>query len=325
MEKDNKIKNKRNFIIIGIIMLVIIGVISAILLNKNKVINIGNNYNKNVVDNKQNNIFNSSKITWVRNESLKTDSNASDEENTVKTTNVNINSLTKITLREFANKCTENSETNFVSVLPLENVVEFSEIKKDEVLWSTRDFYIKGVLPGFEMRLTAKHPDYLDEDFFGVNKKDISVGDFIITNIQFEGNMNHLQESYLVSIGKVQRDADDSFYLSDMYDAFSRIDPETRRTSEEIIDQTINSIEQVMSWIYKDYHFSDEIKTDLHTILNCMYFDTSKYSIDTYKITYKHTEDYVNDILSIKWQNEDIENRHEIYVNTDNDKELFIR
>ena len=139
MEKDNKIKNKRNFIIIGIIMLVIIGVISAILLNKNKVINIGNNYNKNVVDNKQNNIFNSSKITWVRNESLKTDSNASDEENTVKTTNVNINSLTKITLREFANKCTENSETNFVSVLPLENVVEFSEIKKDEVLWSTRD------------------------------------------------------------------------------------------------------------------------------------------------------------------------------------------
>ena len=110
-----------------------------------------------------------------------------------------------------------------------------------------------------------------------------------------------------------------------MYETFSMVNPETRRTEEEIINQTINSIEQVMGWIYEDYQFSDEIKTDLYTILNCMYFDTSKYQVDTYKITAKHTESYDNDILSIKWQNEDTENRHEIYVNTGNDKELFIR
>ena len=125
-----------------------------------------------------NNIFSSSKINWIRNENLKTDSNFYDENNTVKSTNVNINSLTKITLGEFVDKWTENSEANFLSAYPLENLISPAEIRKGEMLWSTRDFYIKGVLPGFEIRFTAKHPDYLEEDFYEVIEKNHNEDDY---------------------------------------------------------------------------------------------------------------------------------------------------
>ena len=195
-------KKSKILVIVAIFIVAILVITVVILLNRNNenslVVDNAYNIESNSQQNNSNNISSSSKITWIRNESLKTDSNSSDEENAVKTTNVNTNSLTNITLGEFVNKWTENSETNFLSAYPLENMVEPAEIKKGEMLWSTRDFYIKGVLPGFEMRFTAKHPDYLEEDFLGTSEKDINVSDFIVTNIQFEGNMDHLYESYLV-------------------------------------------------------------------------------------------------------------------------------
>ena len=325
MEKDNKMKNKKNFIIIGIIIVVIIGIICAIFVNKNKSTNTSNISNNNVVGNSENNIFSSSKISWVRNENLKTDSNSSDEENTVKTTNVNTNSLTNITLGEFVNKWTENSETNFLSAYPLEDMVEPAEIKKGEMLWSTRDFYIKGVLPGFEMRFTAKHPDYLEEDFLGNSEKDINVSDFIITNIQLEGNMGYMNEKERFSnavdayysenniTSLSNYDQADTYYYADMDNLFGIIDPENKRTEDEIISQTVNSIEETFSYVYKDYYFSDELKEDLIKILNRMYYVSTD------------SETYKNEFLSIKWQNENTENRHEVYINTGNSGELIIR
>ena len=325
MEKDNKMKNKRNFIIIGIIIVVIVGIICAIFVNKNKAINTDSNSNNNGVDNTQNNIFNSSKITWVRNENLKTDSNYSEEENTVKTTNVNTNSLTNITLGEFINKWTENSDTNFLSAYPLENMINPAEIRKNEMMWSTRDFYIKGVLPGFEMRFTAKHPDYLEENFLGASEKDINVSDFIITNIQLEGNMGYMNDKNKFSnavdeyytennITRLSNyDQADTYYYADMDNLFGIIDPENKRTEDEIISQTVDSIEETFSYVYKDYYFSDELKEDLIKILNRMYYVSTD------------SETYKNEFLSIKWQNENTENKHEVYINTGNSGELIIR
>lgn len=325
MGKDNKMKNKKNLIIIIVIILVVMGILCAILVNQNKTTNTSNMSNNNVEGNSENNIFNSSKISWVRNENLKTDSNSSDEENTVKTTNVNTNSLNNITLGEFVDKWTENSENNFLSAYPLENMVEPAEIKKGEMLWSTRDFYIKGVLPGFEMRFTAKHPDYLEEDFLGNSEKDINVSDFIITNIQLEGNMGYMNEKERFSnavdayysenniTSLSNYDQADTYYYADMDNLFGIIDPENRRTEDEIISQTVDSIEETFSYVYKDYYFSDELKEDLIKILNRMYY----VSMDS--------ETYKNEFLSIKWQNENTENRHEVYINTGNSGELIIR
>ena len=341
MEKDNKMKNKRNFIIIGIIIVVIVGIICAIFVNKNKAINTGSNSNNNGIDNTQNNIFNSSKIIWVRNENLKTDSNYSEEENTVKTTNVNIDSLTNITLEEFINKWSNSDyNSNFITLYPIENEISYGEIKKDEMLWSTRDIYLKGVLPGFEMRFTIKHPDYLSEDFLGVNNYDINVKDFIITNIQFEGNMfyQNLRKEYEKDFNEYassdydilaeKYSSDDRAYIEDVYDKFYLVDPETTRTEEEITDTIINSIEEIMSWVYKDYKFTDEIKQDLTTILNCMYWNTQPYQDEggRFSSDYNYNENYKTQILSIKWQNENIKNRHEIYVNKyPNCSKLIIR
>lgn len=325
MGKDNKMKNKKNLIIIIVIILVVMGILCAILVNQNKTTNTSNMSNNNVEGNSENNIFSSSKISWVRNENLKTDSNSSDEENTVKTTNVNTNSLNNITLGEFVDKWTENSENNFLSAYPLENMVEPAEIKKGEMLWSTRDFYIKGVLPGFEMRFTAKHPDYLEEDFLGNSEKDINVSDFIITNIQLEGNMGYMNEKERFSnavdayysenniTSLSNYDQADTYYYADMDNLFGIIDPENRRTEDEIISQTVDSIEETFSYVYKDYYFSDELKEDLIKILNRMYY----VSMDS--------ETYKNEFLSIKWQNENTENRHEVYINTGNSGELIIR
>lgn len=325
MGKDNKMKNKKNLIIIIVIILVVMGILCAILVNQNKTTNTSNMSNNNVEGNSENNIFSSSKISWVRNENLKTDSNSSDEENTVKTTNVNTNSLNNITLGEFVDKWTENSENNFLSAYPLENIVEPAEIKKGEMLWSTRDFYIKGVLPGFEMRFTAKHPDYLEEDFLGNSEKDINVSDFIITNIQLEGNMGYMNEKERFSnavdayysenniTSLSNYDQADTYYYADMDNLFGIIDPENRRTEDEIISQTVDSIEETFSYVYKDYYFSDELKEDLIKILNRMYY----VSMDS--------ETYKNEFLSIKWQNENTENRHEVYINTGNSGELIIR
>ena len=325
MGKDNKMKNKKNLIIIIVIILVVMGILCAILVNQNKTTNTSNMSNNNVEGNSENNIFSSSKISWVRNENLKTDSNSSDEENTVKTTNVNTNSLNNITLGEFVDKWTENSENNFLSAYPLENMVEPAEIKKGEMLWSTRDFYIKGVLPGFEMRFTAKHPDYLEEDFLGNSEKDINVSDFIITNIQLEGNMGYMNEKERFSnavdayysenniTSLSNYDQADTYYYADMDNLFGIIDPENRRTEDEIISQTVDSIEETFSYVYKDYYFSDELKEDLIKILNRMYY------VSTDGETYK------NEFLSIKWQNENTENRHEVYINTGNSGELIIR
>lgn len=325
MGKDNKMKNKKNLIIIIVIILVVMGILCAILVNQNKTTNTSNMSNNNVEGNSENNIFSSSKISWVRNENLKTDSNSSDEENTVKTTNVNTNSLNNITLGEFVDKWTENSENNFLSAYPLENMVEPAEIKKGEMLWSTRDFYIKGVLPGFEMRFTAKHPDYLEEDFLGNSEKDINVSDFIITNIQLEGNMGYMNEKERFSnavdayysenniTSLSNYDQADTYYYADMDNLFGIIDPENRRTEDEIISQTVDSIEETFSYVYKDYYFSDELKEDLIKILNRMYYVSTD------------SETYKNEFLSIKWQNENTENRHEVYINTGNSGELIIR
>ena len=42
---------------------------------------------------------------------------------------------------------------------------------------------------GFEMRILITHPDYLEETFGGVAEEDFSMKDYIVSNIQFEGDM----------------------------------------------------------------------------------------------------------------------------------------
>ena len=80
-----------------------------------------------------------------------------------------------------------------------------------------------------------------------------------------------------------------------------------------------------MSWVYKDFNFSQEVKTDLTTILDCMYWDYTPYINEDGEL-YDNSDNYKNKILSVKWQNANLEDRHEIYVNTHpNCRELIIR
>ena len=190
---------------------------------------------------------------------------------------------------------------------------------------------------GFEMRILITHPDYLEETFGGVAEEDFSMKDYIVSNIQFEGNMYYQVErdKYSRDFAKYYMDnfemfamnysEEDMDYLEDVYDKFYIIDPEHRRTEDEITSQIIDSIEETMSWVYKDFNFSQEVKTDLTTILDCMYWDYTPYINEDGEL-YDNSDNYKNKILSVKWQNANLEDRHEIYVNTHpNCRELIIR
>lgn len=190
---------------------------------------------------------------------------------------------------------------------------------------------------GFEMRILITHPDYLEETFGGVAEEDFSMKDYIVSNIQFEGNMYYQVErdKYSRDFAKYYMDNFEMFamnyseedidYLEDVYDKFYIIDPEHRRTENEITSQLIDSIEETMSWVYKDFNFSQEVKTDLTTILDCIYWDYTPYINEDGEL-YDNSDNYKNKILSIKWQNSNLEDRHEIYVNTHpNCRELIIR
>lgn len=190
---------------------------------------------------------------------------------------------------------------------------------------------------GFEMRILITHPDYLEETFGGVAEEDFSMKDYIVSNIQFEGNMYYQVErdKYSRDFAKYYMDnfemfamnysEEDMDYLEDVYDKFYIIDPEHRRTEDEITSQLIDSIEETMSWVYKDFNFSQEVKTDLTTILDCMYWDYTPYINEDGEL-YDNSDNYKNKILSVKWQNANLEDRHEIYVNTyPNCRELIIR
>lgn len=195
---------------------------------------------------------------------------------------------------------------------------------------------------GFEMRILITHPDYLEETFGGVAEEDFSMKDYIVSNIQFEGDMYYqldrdrfksdYEKYYDTNFAMLESrySDDDKPYFEDIYDKFYIIDPEHRRTEDEITSQLIDSIEEIMSWVYKDFNFSQEIKTGLTTILDCMYWDYTPYLNEDgeFDIRYlgEYSDNYKNKILSIKWQNTNLEDRHEIYVNTyPNCRELIIR
>ena len=203
--------------------------------------------------------------------------------------------------------------------------------------YMSREYY-----HGFEMRILITHPDYLEETFGGVAEEDFSMKDYIVSNIQFEGDMYYqldrdkfisdYEKYYTTNFDMLasRYSDDDKPYFEDVYDKFYIIDPEHRRTEYEITSQIIDSIEETMSWIYKDFNFSQEVKTDLTTILNCMYWDYTPYLNEDgeFDIRYlgEYSDNYKNKILSVKWQNANLEDRHEIYVNTyPNCRELIIR
>ena len=195
---------------------------------------------------------------------------------------------------------------------------------------------------GFEMRILITHPDYLEETFGGVAEEDFSMKDYIVSNIQFEGDMYYqldrdkfisdYEKYYTTNFDMLasRYSDDDKPYFEDVYDKFYIIDPEHRRTEDEITSQIIDSIEETMSWVYKDFNFSQEVKTDLTTVLDCMYWDYTPYLNEDgeFDIRYlgEYSDNYKNKILSVKWQNANLEDRHEIYVNTHpNCRELIIR
>ena len=203
--------------------------------------------------------------------------------------------------------------------------------------YMSREYY-----HGFEMRILITHPDYLEETFGGVAEEDFSMKDYIVSNIQFEGDMYYqldrdkfisdYEKYYTTNFDMLasRYSDDDKPYFEDVYDKFYIIDPEHRRTEDEITSQIIDSIEETMSWVYKDFNFSQEVKTDLTTVLDCMYWDYTPYLNEDgeFDIRYlgEYSDNYKNKILSVKWQNANLEVRHEIYVNTyPNCRELIIR
>lgn len=196
---------------------------------------------------------------------------------------------------------------------------------------------LKEYYHGFEMRILISHPDYLDEPFGGVAEEDFNMKDYIVCNIQFEGDMYYqldrdkfrsdYEKYYSTNFDMLasRYSDDDKPYFEDVYNRFYIIDPEHRRTEDEITSQLIDSIEETMSWVYKDFNFSQEVKTDLTTILDCMYWNYTPYLNEDGEL-YDNSDNYKNKILSVKWQNANLEDRHEIYVNTHpNCRELIIR
>lgn len=139
----------RKIIIIFVSVFIIISLavlVTYSLTDKNKQNNL--NADTNIIKENSNK---NTKILWERNSSIVTDNNFAEEETVVNTTNVNVKTLTNITLEEFVNKWTESTETNFLCYYNLENKLSkfltADNIRKGENFSSDRNFYIKGVLP----------------------------------------------------------------------------------------------------------------------------------------------------------------------------------
>lgn len=143
-------KNKKVIIILVSVFIVVSLAVLGIyfLTNRNK----QNNFNVDSSITKDNS-NKSTKISWERNSNIVTDNNFAEEEAVVNTTNVNVKTLTNITLEEFVNKWTESAETNFLCYYNLENKLSkfltADNIRQGENFSSDRNFYIKGVLPRF--------------------------------------------------------------------------------------------------------------------------------------------------------------------------------
>lgn len=138
-------KNKKIIIICIIVILVLIIAVGIYF--------ITNNSNSNTTG--SSGIMNSnsnSKISWERSENIVTDNNYEVEEHVIDTKNVTTKSLTNITLEQFVNKWSENTENNFLCYYFLENKVSNildNTIRKGELFSSLERIYVKGVLPRF--------------------------------------------------------------------------------------------------------------------------------------------------------------------------------
>lgn len=139
-------KNKKIIIICIIIILVLIIAVGIYFISSR---------NDNATTTGSNGIMsssNNSKISWERSENIVTDNNYEVEEHVIDTKNVTTKSLTNITLEQFVNKWSENTENNFLCYYFLENKVSNildNTIRKGELFSSLERIYVKGVLPRF--------------------------------------------------------------------------------------------------------------------------------------------------------------------------------
>lgn len=135
-------KNKKIIIICIIVILVLIIAVGIYFITDN------NNNSTTTSSNSSSN----SKVSWERSDNIVTDNNYAVEEGVINTKNVSTKSLTNITLEQFVNKWSENTETNFLCYFNLENKVSNildNTIRKGELFSSYETIYVKGVLPRF--------------------------------------------------------------------------------------------------------------------------------------------------------------------------------
>lgn len=294
MEKDNKIKNKKNFIIIGVILVIILIIVAIYFISSDKEqpvvseeqennINLNSSIiNETTTDYEQ--PENTYKINWTTEES---------SHGTYKMAEASLSffeisplQLNKITLAEFIDTLNESSNNYFsysktvedtgFSGIPYIDNEEFEEImdmtiskgKENKICYNV---HLKGALPRFDITFLIVHPDYLDienpEKQTYVMDTDTSVRNWIVKSVRFTGTNVEKEEVEL------RKNNPSNYCKLDVLDGVDLLDKFKGETTDEITDRYIDTIEHAMNLVYTGYSFTDEMKEELHNSMKYLLFE----------------------------------------------------
>lgn len=291
MEKDNKIKSKKNFIIIGGILVGIL-VIAIYFISSNK--------EHSVVSQKQDNNLNSSIIDEVSTDYDQTEdtytTNWYTEEgdkdiyklSQMSLTGLEISplQLNKVTLDKFIYTLNESSDGCFsytktvedtgFSGIPYIDNDDFEELmemtipkgKENKICYYV---HLKGALPRFDIEFMLVHPDYLNveepEKQSYVMYANTNVRNWIVKSVRFTGTNVENEEVEL------RKNNPSNYCKLDILDGVDLLDKFKGETTDEIADKYIDTIEHAMNLVYTGYAFTDEMKENLHTSMKYLLFE----------------------------------------------------
>ncbi len=320
MEKDNKIKNKRNFIIIGGILVIIFIIIAIYFISSNKgqlVVSEEQendiNLNSSIV-NETSTDYDQSEVPYTINWSTKEGA-----KDIYRLSQVDLNrlelsplQLNKVTLDKFIYTLNNNSDGCFsyskttedtgFSGIPYIDNDEFDELinktipkgKENKIAYYV---HLQGALPRFDIEFSLIHPDYLnvyqpDKQTY-IMDTDTQVRNWIIKGVRFTGTNVEKEEI------KLRKTNPSNYCKLDVLDGVDLLDKFKGETIDEITDRYIDTIEHAMNLVYTGYSFSDEMNEELHNSMKYLLFEektfdkipeTFFYQSDDFNLVYFYQE-----------------------------------
>lgn len=295
MEKDNKIKNKKNFIIIGVTLVIILIIIGAIyFINSNKEQTVVTDEQENNT-NLDSNIANEASTAYEQPENTYTInwSTKEGDKDIYRLSQVSLNALeisplqlNKVTLDKFIYTLNNNSDdcfsysktiedTGFTGI-PYINNDEFDELmdktipkgKENKISYYV---HLQGALPRFDIEFSLIHPDYLNVDDPDkqtyVMDTDTQVRNWIVKGVRFTGTNVEKEEIEL------RKNNPSNYCKLDVLDGVDLLDKFKGETTDEITDRYIDTIERAMNLVYTGYSFTDEMEEELHNSMKYLLFE----------------------------------------------------